>query len=140
MQTRDQRYASDAFEHVLKIKDENYRTSYGSMAHKLPILIHTSGLVQALTFADTRKTKGPEHLLQDLSETVLRDSGGGKEKLLERARGKLDGRENSLQDYIYLTEQVLAALLWYKRYAQSILNVEQGDEANEEQDTKESVQ
>lgn len=117
MQTRDQKYASDIFKRVMSIKDEPFKTSYGSMAHTLPILIHTSGLAQALEFVNSRgkKDKGPEQLLEDLSRTVL---GEQKAELLTRVRGR------SLREYLYLTEQTLAALLWYKRYAQSILDVE----------------
>ena len=133
MQTRDQRYAKDVFDHVMAIKDAKFARSYGSMAHKLPILIHTSGLIQALTFADTRKTQGPPRLLIDLSQTVL-GASSGKDDLLKQARGETDNRANSLQAYIYLTEQVLAALLWYKRYAQSILNVELDDDGEDQSD------
>lgn len=133
MQTRDQKYASDAFKHVMAIKDGDFVTSYGSMAHKLPILIHTSGLIQALTFAHTRKKKGPKQLLEDLSQTVL-DASAGADKLLRKARGEQNDRASDLQAYIYLTEQVLAALLWYKRYAQSILNIEQGEDEEDQSD------
>ena len=133
MQTRDQKYAEDVYKRVMAIKqteDQGLATSYGVMAHKLPILIHTSGLVQALTFVGSRTTnsKAYTRLLNDLSRTVLEISDGEekpKERLLDAARGKPEG---SLQAYIHLTRQVLAALLWYKRYAQSILQVEQGDQ------------
>jgi CRISPR-associated protein Cmr5 len=139
MQTRDQEYASKIYEQVKTIarKDRAIANSYGSMAHKLPILIHTAGLMQALAFVDARpkekgKQTGPELLLEDLSKVVLKDDSPTREKLLQYARGVQDGRQGSLQDYIYLTRQVLAALLWYKRYAQSILGVEPGQ--NEEAD------
>jgi CRISPR-associated protein Cmr5 len=104
------------------------------MAHKLPILIHASGLAQALAFVSSRgKSKGPKKLLEDLSQTVL---GQSAEAFCERSRG--DAREGSLRDYLYLTEQTLAALLWYKRYAQSILNVEAGDDADEDEAEQEA--
>jgi CRISPR-associated protein Cmr5 len=117
MQTRDQQYASDVFKRVMSIKDESFKTSYGSMAHSLPILIHTSGLAQALVFVASRskKDKGLERLLEDLSKTVLNKPST---ELLKQAR------VGSLREYLYLTEQTLAALLWYKRYAQAILDVE----------------
>ncbi|HVU69671.1 MAG TPA: type III-B CRISPR module-associated protein Cmr5 [Ktedonobacteraceae bacterium] len=135
MQTRDQQYACKIFDQVKTIAEMDPATanSYGSMAHKLPILIHTSGLMQALAFIDARhrgtkeKPAGPELLLEDLSKTVLGDDATG-ETLLTRARGVPNDPAGSLQEYIYLTRQVLAALLWYKRYAQSILGVEQGQD------------
>lgn len=133
MQTRDQKYASDAFERVTKVAQkctESFGKAYGSMAHKLPILIHVAGLAQALAFVASRgQRKGPEQLLEDLSQTVL---GEPATRLLERSRGS--NHEGSLREYIYLTEQILAALLWYKRYAQSILNVEPGEDEENESD------
>jgi CRISPR-associated protein Cmr5 len=116
MQTRDQRFASAIYKHVMKVKDESFATSYGSMAHKLPVLIHTSGLAQALAFVDSRRDEqGPACLLEDLAQAVI---GKPAKDFLEQAR------EGDLRKYMYLTEQTLAALLWYKRYAQSLLDVE----------------
>lgn len=115
MQTRDQIYASYVFGRVMAIKDEDFATRYGSMAHKLPILIYTSGLAQALAFVEAREKDGPKRLLEDLSQTVL---GEPSARLIKRSR------EDDLREYMRLTEQTLAALLWYKRYAQSILHVE----------------
>lgn len=116
MQTRDQQYASAIYKRVMNIKDESFATNYGSLAHKLPVLIHASGLAQALAFVDSRnKEQGPAYLLEDLARTV---SGKSASEFVKRSR------ECSLREYMYLTEQTLAALLWYKRYAQSILDIE----------------
>lgn len=118
MQTRDQEYASAIYEQVMKIQEKAFATSYGSMAHTLPILIHTSGLIQALAFVNSRSAgDGPKQLLEDLSKTV---SGQPASDFLKQTR------DSDLREYMYLTERTLAALLWYKRYAQSILGVEQG--------------
>lgn len=139
METRDQKYAHDAFIHVNAIKDQKPAASrYGAMAHKLPLLIHTSGLIQALTFVDARHKEGsgPSRLLEDLSKTVL-GKDGTKAQLLCAARGEGTG---NLKTYIYLTRQVLSALLWYKRYAQSILGVEAGQDQDTEGDSHASDQ
>jgi CRISPR-associated protein Cmr5 len=127
METRDQKYARDAFTRVTAIKGQKAEASrYGVMAHKLPMLIHTSGLIQALTFVDARHQEGsgPSRLIEDLSKTILGEDST-RERLLREARG--EGSSN-LKAYIYLSRQVLAALLWYKRYAQSILGVEAGQD------------
>ncbi len=57
MQTREQKYAKDVYIQVHEVwaSGENYYKKYGSMAHKLPILVRQAGLAQALAFADTRK-------------------------------------------------------------------------------------
>lgn len=123
MQTRDQQYARSAFAHVWEVRDKEYKTSYGSMTHKLPVLIHSAGLAQALAFVDARSKKELDQLLTDLSQTIQYES---KEKLLERSRN------SELREYIRLTELVLDALLWYKRYAQSILGIEADTEEGDE--------
>jgi CRISPR-associated protein Cmr5 len=126
MQTRDQKYAADAYQRVEAIaKDESIgqteRTRYGSMAHKLPVLIRIAGLTQALEFVNARGKDGHKRLLKDLATTV------GKPEILVA-----DARNTELSDYIYLTQQVMAALLWYKRFAQSVLHIEQGEKGDEE--------
>ena len=119
MQTRDQEMAAavysrvQAFAHHSQPADEN-RSKYGSMAHKLPVLIRTAGLAQAFAFANTRKP--PQRaMLRDLAAVLGYESA---DALTTRSR------EASLQEYIWLTQRSLAALLWFKRYAQSILNVD----------------
>src|SRR5712692_10915034 len=118
MQTRDQKYAVDVYKKVSQVTDKN-RNSYGSMAHKLPILIRTAGLAQALAFVESKaKNKTAlKQLLNDLSETV--DKPG---ILTETARTA------PLSEYMLLTQQTMAALLWYKRFAQSVLGIQAGDE------------
>jgi CRISPR-associated protein Cmr5 len=125
MQTRDQRYATTAYEHVSTIKEKEKKKYklYGSLAHKLPILIHSAGLAQALAFVNTRvEEKISEQFLNDLAQTIDRENG---ETLLKNVR------EANLSEYMLLTQQVLAALLWYKRFTQSILNVEASDASQE---------
>lgn len=118
MITRDQKLAVGAFEKVSKVKKED-ASSYGSMAHKLPILIRTAGLAQALAFVNSRGKPSQKQLLEDIAETIDK-----KGILLERARAA------ELQEYMYLTEQVVAALLWYKRFAQSVLGIDAAIEEN----------
>ena len=119
MQTRDQKYAVDILDKVSKVSKEKkeYQNIYGGMSHKLPILIRTAGLAQALSFVEAKaiKVNALQQFLKDLSETV------GKQDL---ARGS---RELPLSEYIRLTQQVMAALLWYKRFAQSVLGVDASD-------------
>jgi CRISPR-associated protein Cmr5 len=127
MHTRDQIYAKDAYDHVKQVQGwkEAERNRYGALAHKLPVLIRTAGLVQALTFLDAKAKDEQEkqgqqspnayrQLLTDLAQTMKKDT---KDALLERAR------EAELTEYTLLTRQALAVLLWYKRFAQSLLDV-----------------
>lgn len=125
MLTRDQQYAISAHKCVEAIatkyeNDEQARRKYGSTAHKLPILIHTAGLAQALTFVETRG-KGKDEVnpykdfLRDLKKTIGKEEQDSLCKYMCKV---------NLDEYMLLTQQVLHALIWYKRFAQSILDVD----------------
>ena len=131
MNTREQRYARTVYTQVAEVKqqypDKNhvYRRKYGAMAHKLPVLIRTAGLAQALAFVESREEaakdavkSGPLHRLLDHLAAVT--DRGGRAALLTASR------ELELGGYMRLTQQVLAALVWYKRFAESVLEVTVG--------------
>ena len=125
MKTREQTYAAQAYRQVYEVlgEDKAYRDAYGSMAHRLPVLVHQAGLVQALAFVEARGKPEHKKLLDHLAEVVL--DGGTKETLLARSRN------DDMMAYMHLTEKVLAALAWYKRFAQSILDVDPTAEGGE---------
>ncbi len=130
MNTLQQQFASSVYTQVQAYAKENSEKDskkYGTMALRLPILVHTSGLVQALAFLDMKANSGTgkppyQALLQDLSTIVMEKREG---TLLEASRTE------GLQDYIFLTRRTLIALDWFKRFAQSILKVEVTDNAEE---------
>jgi len=118
MHTRDQRYAARAMAQIsqdIEHRSKSERDKYGSMAHKLPVLIRTSGLCQSLAFVQARGDDMHRTLLGHLAATL---EEGTAENLLTLSRTE------SLGAYMGLTQRVLAALLWYKRFAQSVLDVE----------------
>ncbi len=119
MQSREQQYAvticNQISEYPGKLsEDAADRKRYGAMAHKLPILVRQAGLVQALAFVESRDKEPYKNLLDHLASTVGEGSAAG---LLTRSRAA------DLPEYIYLTERVMLALKWYKRFAQSVLKV-----------------
>ncbi len=125
MQTRDQKYAAAVYKQIeqIKKKEEKQYKRYGAMAHKLPILIRTAGLAQALEFVNSRGKQEQRQLLADLAVTVGQSD---TETLLRQARGV------ELGEYMRLTQQVMAALLWYKRFAQSVLGVDASEATAED--------
>lgn len=127
MRTREQEYAAKIFGQVetLKPLPEKDRDEYGGMAHKLPVLVRTAGLAQALAFVEARGKSNHHTLLIHLAEVTIQKD---KQTLLARSRGEAVGFE-SLGDYMRLTQQVLAALVWYKRFAESVLGVTSTDAA-----------
>lgn len=91
------------------------RNQYGGMAHSLPILIRTAGLAEALAFVQSRgKAHGSFALLEDLGQVVLEKSADGFAD---------QSRRTELQEYTYLTHRALQALKWFKRFAQTVLDV-----------------
>ena len=134
MQTRNQTLAVKVFQKIENLQrefpDENSteRKKYGAMAHNLPVLIRTAGLAQALGFLDAKSNdkegKMNKQLLNDLASTL----GKSSTQFLNQSRGD---NNQSLGDYLRLTQETLAALLWYKRFAQSVLGVESGEKAKE---------
>jgi CRISPR-associated protein Cmr5 len=125
MLTREQRYARRAYEHVISVQKrygsrDDFVKKYGSMAHKLPVLIRTAGLAQALAFVISRGEDAHHILLDHLAEVTI---SGSRDELLRRSLGEGDPHTATLSYYIRLTEQVLDALVWYKRFAESVLKV-----------------
>lgn len=120
MLTRNQRYASAIYKQVSQIQskyEKKERNEYGSMSHKLPILIRSAGLAQALAFVASRGSDSQQELLEGLAKVVINQDASADD-LLTRSR------TSPLNQYMQLSQSVMAALLWYKRFAQSVLGVE----------------
>lgn len=120
IQTLEQEVAEKVYGKVA-LFEENHpqgsakRNQYGGMAHSLPILIRTAGLAEAVAFVQSRdKTHGSVALLNDLGQVV---SAKSADDFAEQSR-KAD-----LQEYMYLTHRALQALKWFKRFAQTVLDV-----------------
>ncbi|MFD3164297.1 type III-B CRISPR module-associated protein Cmr5 [Herpetosiphon sp. NSE202] len=135
-QTRDQKFASVIYQQIQDIKQQSVANQkrYGVIAHKLPILIRTAGLAQALVFISSRSKKkelGKDDefslFLTHLTKTINIDTSDIVEYAI-----KVD-----LSKYMYITQQILDALLWYKRFAQSVLGIEPTDQLDDEQGDKE---
>jgi CRISPR-associated protein Cmr5 len=122
MHTLQQEYAQKVYEKVEQIKDSPERTQYGAMAHKFPVLVRQAGLIQAVAFVHTRGKEAHKILLGDLAQVV---AGQSAEEFVRQCRGA------DLMTYMWLTRQTLSALEWFKRFAQSVLEVESGTEGGE---------
>jgi CRISPR-associated protein Cmr5 len=136
MQTRDQKYGAAIYKKVSDLKEEadakdkegeKYAESYGSMAHKLPVLIRSAGLAQALAFVEARGKAAHKKLLDHLAQAVLEKDDVNGTTLAERSRNT-----EQLSEYMRLTHEVMAALVWYKRFAQSVLDVDASTASTEE--------
>ncbi len=127
MRTLEQDIAAQVYDQVAKYGEQHAKGSteckqYGSMAYKLPILVRTAGLAQALAFVESRGSDPSHKLLEHLAQVVSESS---KKDFLDQIRNA------EMNMYIYLTRRTMLALKWYKRFAESVLEVTATDEGPE---------
>ena len=150
MQTREQRYAARTMSRMEAVcgRPQAFQKQYGSLCHKLPVLILSAGLAQALAFLLARASSGPaaegsrsgkegvltfpsahHQLLVDLAWVLELPTSPGEgvmpASLLQQVQ------RASFLEYMRQTRLSLGALVWFKRFAQSLLQVEAADEAPE---------
>lgn len=123
MKTLDQIYAEKVYLVVSARSKESNQTLYGTLAQNLPILIHQAGLLQALSFLKTKTDMPHQNLLCDLAKVL----GYSKADSLLQAC-----RDADFQTYRLLTQKANIATGWFKRYAQSVLEVDAGNSLEEE--------
>ena len=106
MRTHDQKMAEQAFQCV---KDKGNNEKYCSFALSFPSLVHSCGLAQAVSFAES-KDRGD--YLGDLN-TVLGVVQGEAVDLPQASRTV------DVIDYMRLTRRAISAASWLKRYVQA---------------------
>ncbi|MFN8525421.1 MAG: type III-B CRISPR module-associated protein Cmr5 [Chloroflexota bacterium] len=101
---------------VLGSVPESQSRDYGRQCHALPILVRTNGLCQTLAFLESKaKTgNGQDLLLTHIAGVV----GSPRSTLLDTIR------DATTADYQRLTRTILEASVYYKRFAVSVLNVD----------------
>lgn len=122
MQSAQQRHAEAAYNGVNEVCGQvGVEAAYGQLCHRFPSLVMTNGLRLAFAFF---KSKGESSnpsvaqayrlYLKNMGEAVNQDWQNSKNISSEGA------------DYLFLSREVLSASVWFKRYAEAILNIEQG--------------
>ena len=124
MQTLQQQLAVQALEHIKKVEIED-RSKYATMAHKLPILIRSAGLIQALGFVKARGSKSQSQLLDHVAAAIQIHGITDGDSLISECR------KAPLEQYIFLTKRVMMALLWYKRFVESEFGISARDAADD---------
>ena len=133
--TRQQQLMETALKQVdeVKGKGEGVRSIYGGLCHRLPVLIRTCGLCAALAFVHSKSQdrsgdgRSEAHrLLLKHCRAILKNhaglgigNGSGRE-LINTVQG-LDVR-----GYVLAQRVLLEALVFHKRFAESVLGVEPG--------------
>jgi len=127
--TREQKRASFAYEKVKQYEqNENVRKDYGSMALRFPALLRSAGLVQAIAFVKARGNEAHKRFIHDFAAVLAKLNGAnssGKEAFDDLFK---QARTAELPEYLRMTREALAVADWFKRFAQSVLKVEPGEE------------
>lgn len=125
--TRSQHFFTTALRDVTQVAatgapGDVRRKTYGSLCHGLPIMVRTNGLCQALAFIEAKAGGGqPDNprarAYQDMKRHVAGLLGIPPDALLARIGAA------PVDEYLHLTRTVLAAAVYYKRFAVSILEI-----------------
>ena len=117
----DQERAVLAYQHIEPLLAQKvFARKYGAMALKLPILVRTAGLCQALHFVESRDDVSCTRLLDHLAHQLARVDS----RIKDAASLCESVRKADLKVYLHLTREATASLQWYARLAQSVLRVE----------------
>jgi CRISPR-associated protein Cmr5 len=123
IRTRDQKRAELVFPKVQELEGENLAKTYGAVALSAATLIRTAGLVQAIAFYEAKGKDHHniflEHLKAELNDLGVLPAGQG----LRQYAASCD-----LLAYMRLTRETIALCQWHKRFAQSVLKVEPGED------------
>lgn len=124
MATLDQTRAALAFKDVSTFTPKSPEAKkYASMVHKLPALLTSAGLCQALHFIESRGNSDQKKLLDHLANQLQRVDG----KIKNRASLLEQVRSAALPEYLRLTHETSVCATWYRRMVQGVLKIDHAD-------------
>ena len=144
MQTRSQQLSKQVFEQIMPMKesideetDSGRKTklkkaakTYGSLCHNFPVMVLRSGLSQAVAFVWVKAKENSDSphgkFLSHLSELTNATNNETPQQFQARINTL------PLAEYQRLTRIILTASIWYKRFAESLLDVKAGDSTGDE--------
>lgn len=121
---RHQQYMQRALHDVREVP-AHLKDAYGSLCHRLPVLVLTNGLAITVAFLDSKATHTSDRAKWNEHDYVLRHLTGllgGTNDLRDRVSS------SGTSQYMRDTTSVLDAAVFYKRFAESILDVPSGAE------------
>ena len=135
MITRSQRHAKAIAEQVKEVKERRNRKiekQYGALCHRFPIMVLRNGLAQAVGFLAAKSTSdgSTAHGLL-LGHLASHLSSGANATSYQTHVNRAD-----IPEYRRMTREALAAAVWYKRFAESLLNVDASDTGEVEADSE----
>lgn len=130
MKTRAQEYSQHAYQQIsaLHFDNDKQKKLYGSICHQFPVMVLRSGLAQSVAFLWVRAANGKpayEKFIQHLS-AITGLEGETQDDFQQRIQ------QMNLDEYRRTTRTILNACVWYKRFAESLLNVRAGEVPNDD--------
>jgi len=130
----EQTRATQAYDHIQKVLalPKADQSRYGTLALKLPILVRTAGLCQALHFVQSRGKSDPArpelHLLGHVADQLARVDP----TIRDASSLCASVRSADLKVYLHLTREAGATLQWYARLTRSVLGIEPTEDMEED--------
>lgn len=123
MKSTQQHYAKTAYEGVMEAAKEGtssaFACQYGQLCHQFPSLVLTNGLRLAVAFF---QAKGRKQGNKNAYQLYLQHMGQAVGSGFPEDQNCIPGRN---AEYLHLSRKVLSASVWFKRYAEAVLKVEQ---------------
>lgn len=113
-------YAKQALQSVRNVQQMKFAKEYGRLCHQFPIMVLTNGLRLTVAFF-VSKQKDEESPYTEYLKHIGLATG------LDENWYKGDILNGSMTEYRDLTRRMLAASVWFKRYAEAILKVDPAD-------------
>lgn len=113
-----------------RLGDDKKRKEYRSYTRKIPQMILSNGLGQTLAFVFSKKEEGPAYeLIYNQLTDYLKSNSSPRIKMPE-GQNELIEWVISLDsyNYRYVTEEILAFLNWLKKFAEGMIETEEGGE------------
>jgi CRISPR-associated protein Cmr5 len=129
MKTRAQQDMELAARLVQEVRKEDKETQqiYGGLCHSFPVMVRTCGLCQAIAFSKAKAGDGKD--ARERAHTLLLQH---VQKLLALNGDVLPAvREASASEYMLYTRRLLTAWVYFKRFAESVLEVKSAASAEE---------
>jgi CRISPR-associated protein (Cas_Cmr5). len=125
-QTQTQKDLAHVAGRVKEVERESWAKIYGGLCHSFPVLVKTAGLAQALEY---HRSKASSESAENGS-----DRHQAHARLVADVRALLpdfNAETASLSEYMRATRRVLAAWVFYKRFAVSMLKAEGANDAQD---------
>lgn len=130
LETRTQNYSRTAYRQILELNSisEPEKKRYGSLCHRVPIMILQNGLMQTIGFLKGKATNENGRIDPTKAESLL--IGHLALQLnFSNIESFFESLFNSnIVEYQIITRNILAMSIWYKRFAESLLGVSNGSE------------